>query len=261
MEKSIVFFDIDGTLVGRDRQVTADNRAAVKELQERGHLAVINTGRPYRHIEPNVLALGFDGFVCGCGGHIILNGESVVRRRPSAEVCREMIELVRRCRMSPIYESEDGMFFDYTLPFSPDTALERRVYEGRLDVDFDIDTPGFRFDKFCAYEMPDSDLAAFRAGAAEHFEVVGRENHMWEMPARGCSKAEGIRLLCEHTGIPVARCLAIGDGRNDVPMFRACGHSAVMGDGDETVFHEAEFVTAPLYENGVRRALEHFGLI
>ena len=44
-------------------------------------------------------------------------------------------------------------------------------------------------------------------------------------------------------------------------MFRACGHSAIMGDGDETVFHEAEFVTAPLRENGVRRALEHFGLI
>ena len=102
MEKTVVFFDIDGTLVGRDRQVTADNRAAVRELQARGHLAVINTGRPFRHIEPNVLSLGFDGFVCGCGGHIILNGESVVRCRPSAEVCRKMIELVRKCRMSPI---------------------------------------------------------------------------------------------------------------------------------------------------------------
>ncbi len=262
MEKTIVFFDIDGTLIGLDKHLPGDAAEAVRALRRNGHLAVINTGRPYSHIEPAVVEIGFDGFICSCGSHLLWEGETVNRRVPTAEVCRKMIELVRRCGLSPLYEGESGLFFDGTMPMVPGVVRQREHYASRgFPVDFDIDTPGFRFDKFCAYVLPGCDLETFKAEAGKYFEVIGREDEMLEMPMKGCTKGTGIRWLCGRTGIPAERCLAVGDGKNDRTMFRAVGHSAVMGDGDPDVFGEAEYITAGLDEGGVAKALRHFGLI
>ncbi len=262
MKKTIVFFDIDGTLMGLDKHIPGDAVDAVRRLRQRGHLAVINTGRPYRHIEPGILDIGFDGFVCSCGAHIVLDGKTVSHRAPSPEVCREMIGLVRRCRLSPLYESEEGIFFDATLPLAPGAAREKRHYAARgFPVDYDIDTPGFCFDKFCAYELPGCDLEHFLAGAGRYFEIIGRENEMLEMPVLGCSKERGIAFLSAYAGVVPADCVAVGDGRNDLPMLRAAGHSVAMGDGDPILFDQVEYVTAPLESGGIARALEHYGLI
>ena len=49
----VVFFDIDGTLVDDDSQVIpASAVEAVKQLRLNGHTPVVNTGRPYSHIDP-----------------------------------------------------------------------------------------------------------------------------------------------------------------------------------------------------------------
>jgi len=48
-------------------------------------------------------------------------------------------------------------------------------------------------------------------------------------PCRG--KAEALRVLEEHWGIPASRTVAVGDATNDLPMFEAAGLSVAMGDG------------------------------
>lgn len=262
MERTVVFFDIDMTLVGKDRKVPPDTLAAVRKLRENGHLAAISTGRPYTHIEKGVLAIGFDGFVCECGAHVIYRGEDIFHAQPELPVCREMIELSRRTGMSPVYESEEGMFFDTRMPFAERTRIEREHYAALgFDVDRDIDDPDFRFDKFVVYQLPGNDIETFCREAGKYFEIYGKEGGMWEMVPKGCSKGRGIERLCERLDIPPERCLAVGDGLNDAAMFQTCGHSAVMGDGDPAVFPLAEFISAGYAEGGVRNALEHFGLI
>ncbi|MCC6408407.1 MAG: HAD family phosphatase [Planctomycetes bacterium] len=48
-------------------------------------------------------------------------------------------------------------------------------------------------------------------------------------PCRG--KAEGLRVLEEHYGVPASRVVAVGDATNDIPMFEAAGLAVAMGDG------------------------------
>lgn len=262
MDQCIVFFDIDGTILGWDKHIPADTIEAIHRLRRNGHLAVINTGRPFSHVEPSVVDIGFDGYIASCGAHILLDGESVQRRRPSAEECRETIELVRECRMTPVYESEEGMFFDFTQPLHPYFHREMEHYAQRgFDVHYDIDTPGFRFDKFCVFTREDSDPERFVREASRYFEVIGREGAMMELPAKGCNKGLGIEAFSRHTGIPLERCWAIGDGKNDLPMFRTAGHSVIMGSGDREVFSQVEYITTGLDEGGIANALAYYGLI
>ena len=54
--KKIVFFDIDGTLIDDATQTLPESALeAVAALRRQGHLAILNTGRPYSHIDPRVL--------------------------------------------------------------------------------------------------------------------------------------------------------------------------------------------------------------
>lgn len=51
--KKIVFFDIDGTLIDDATQTLPESALeAVAALRRQGHLAILNTGRPYSHIDP-----------------------------------------------------------------------------------------------------------------------------------------------------------------------------------------------------------------
>lgn len=64
--KKIVFFDIDGTLIDDATQTLPESALeAVAALRRQGHLAILNTGRPYSHIDPRVLQGTWDGCVCG----------------------------------------------------------------------------------------------------------------------------------------------------------------------------------------------------
>lgn len=262
MEKRIVFFDIDGTLQGWDKVIPQDAADAVRALRRRGHLAVINTGRPGSHVEPGIRAIGFDGYVCAAGGHIERDGRVIRHCGADAELSRRIVELVRSFGLCPIYESEEGMFYDRTMPQVPYAVREREYFRARgFDVDYDIDTPGFRFDKFVAFSTPGGDYRGFCERVTEWFDMVDRVSDMSEFVMKGCSKEIGVRLFCESCGIDPADCLAIGDGVNDIPMFRAVGHPVVMGDGNPEVFPLAEYITLPLHEGGVANALRHYGLI
>ena len=54
-------------------------------------------------------------------------------------------------------------------------------------------------------------------------------------------------------------CTTAGDSTNDLPMFQTAAHSVCMGSGMEEAKQAAEYVTAPLLEDGVEKAMKHYG--
>lgn len=55
--------------------------------------------------------------------------------------------------------------------------------------------------------------------------------------------------------------MAIGDSTNDLPMLETAGVSVAMGNGDPRIFDRVSFVTAPVEQDGIAKALERLGLI
>ena len=71
---SIIFFDIDGTIMDVNGSIPPSAAEAVRQLRQAGHHCIINTGRPRIAMEPQLLELAFDGLVCSCGQYIQLDG-------------------------------------------------------------------------------------------------------------------------------------------------------------------------------------------
>lgn len=258
----LIFFDVDGTIITEDHRIPASAVQAIHAAQAKGCRCVINTGRPYAHIEPAVTAIGFDGYICSCGQYILLQNRCLLHARVAPELCRDIVALARRCEMDVIYEAEEGIYYDLTRPIQNPYVLDSFEHYGALgfDVRQSIDVPGFQFDKFCAYPRPGSDVAAFTAFVSQHFQIIHREHGLLEMVKLGCSKATGIHRVAQALDCPPEDCYAIGDSTNDLPMLQAVPHSIAMGHAPAEVKAMASYVTDEIGRDGLAKALEHFAL-
>ena len=55
--------------------------------------------------------------------------------------------------------------------------------------------------------------------------------------------------------------MAFGDGENDMAMLRFAGIGVAMGNGSDLLKQKADYVTASVDDDGIEKALLHFGLI
>jgi len=59
-------------------------------------------------------------------------------------------------------------------------------------------------------------------------------------------------------GLKKEETMAFGDGGNDIPIVREAGIGVAMGNANESLKAVADYVTASVEEEGIRKALEHF---
>lgn len=263
MKNKLIFFDIDGTIIDGAGYIPPSTIQAIHAARARGNQCVINTGRPYSHIDPAVKAIGFDGYVCACGQHIVLNEEVVLHTGFEEEVGRKIISATRECRMDVAYEAEHGIWFDLTheevLPIILD--VKEQFSQRGFDVDQKVDEPGFHFDKLCVFVREDSDTERFLQFMKSHGSIIYREGKMLEITRSGYSKESGLRQMIRLLDVQLEDCYAIGDSTNDLSMLTSVPHSIAMGNAPDEVKAVAEYVTSPLNENGIANALAHYELI
>ncbi|MGN0580809.1 MAG: HAD-IIB family hydrolase [Ruminococcus sp.] len=261
--QKVIFFDIDGTLITEDeRKIIPDStRKAIALARRNGHLTFVNTGRTLFHVSHDVRELGFDGMLCGCGTYIEYGGNELFYNRLSTELCRKIADSMRECGAAPVYERRDCLFFDRFYDNCPQIVDFRENFlTPDVSASHHTDDVDFSFDKFVVFTDENTDIASFRRIVGENFDIIDRGGGFFENVPHGCSKATAIDFILKKLGIPLENAYAIGDSMNDLPMFRAVPNSIAMGNG-ETVFPYVSYITAPILEDGIEKALKHFGII
>lgn len=261
--RSIIFFDIDGTLVTEDARavIPQSTREAIKLTRQKGNLTFINSGRTAFNISPRVKELGFDGYICGCGTYIEYGGEVLFSRTIPQEECRSIAELMRKCRVTPVYEHSEGYFFDDKAPIADGLKEFMEVFvDSGIDISGRVEDDDFGFDKFVIWVNPESDMELFTREIGKSFSIIDRGGGFYENVPLGYSKATGIEMVLKKLGISIDNAYAIGDSMNDLPMLEAVPNSIAMG-GAEKIYPYVSYITSPIEEDGIKNALLHFNLI
>ena len=261
MSQKTVFFDIDGTIMDEFGFIPPSAVEAIHAAQAKGVKCIVNTGRPYTHIEPSIVDIGFDGYICSCGQLLMMDGKCVFRAGVDAEVCGEIVKRAQDCLLDAYYEAEESM--RQMLHHEPDKGMRiylDRMIERGFEVWNDPREPGYCFDKFCIWARHDSLLEPFAEYAEKYYTLINRGGGMFECIHKGYSKATGMERVREMLGAEAEDCYAIGDSGNDLPMLSAVKHSIAMGNAPENVKSQVEFVTSSLHDDGLARAMEHYGL-
>jgi hydroxymethylpyrimidine pyrophosphatase-like HAD family hydrolase len=84
--------------------------------------------------------------------------------------------------------------------------------------------------------------------------VVGEAASLELTPA-GVSKALGLKLLCEHLGLSLAQCVAVGDAGNDLDVLQAAGHAVAMGNATPEARAVADEVVADNDHDGIAEVI------
>lgn len=259
----VIFFDIDGTLVDEKTQILPQSAAnAVRALAARGHIPVVNTGRPYSHLDPRIRALPFAGWICAGGQEILLQDQWLKKETIPESWLPEVIRQVREHGLQVVYEADGGFYLDETHPyqhpeirFQCDLIRRHGGYVRYLEEGIE-----HAFVKFCTFDAPGGRRMEFTAAVEDRFVCIQRRG-MIELLVRGNSKAVGLQMVLEKLGCPLEQTMAFGDSANDLPMLQAVGTAVCMGGGAQEAKAAAHFVTRAVLDDGIEYALRHYGMI
>lgn len=257
MERKLVFFDIDGTLLDANKELPISTIEAIAQLKENGHEVAIATGRApfmFKNIRDR---LNINNFISFNGQFIVTNNEIFYKNPiPLGEL--ESLEKHAHANNHPlIYMDHEGMRVSH----------ENHPHVIKSMADLKIDPPKFGPDYFKNREIYQALIYCEAENEKQYFTTFNNlhfvrwHKYSTDVLPRGGSKGVGLAKLAEHFGINQENVIAFGDGLNDVEMLEYAGVGVAMGNGHPKALEVANFITNTPEENGIQSALKEFALI
>lgn len=259
-----LFFDIDGTLVSfTTHRIPESTLSAIRQAKQRGVKVFISTGRP-RAIINNLRALEdeqlIDGYITMNGAYCFA-GEQLISASPiPAEDVRHLIQLCEELKFPTIFVDEHQLKACY-----PDEQV-RMIFEEHLNVPAEIlpEVPTSAISTEGIYQITPFLTAEMEVEYGHLYPHC--ESNRWypaftDLTKKGTTKQQGVDAICAHFGIQLSETMSFGDGGNDVSMLRYTAIGVAMGNATPEVQQYANYVTAHIDDDGVQKALQHFGVI
>jgi Cof subfamily protein (haloacid dehalogenase superfamily) len=260
MSIKAVFADIDQTLYSHNlNTVPLSAVNAVKDLQAKGIKFFLCSGRNaylirksgvYDFVKP-------DGIVTMNGAQAIVGAESIYLHPIPSEVVDALIKFAKRLRfgLTLIEEKEGHINMIDERVISAHEKYGTRFPQPRTFPDH-YDRVIYQAIAYC----DDFDESLFLPHLKDCKTARWDEYAVYIMP-KDCDKSKGAEAVMKHMGCTLKEALCIGDDVNDIEMIEHAGAGIAMGNASDIVKSKADFVTAPIDDDGFAKAMLKYGLI
>jgi Cof subfamily protein (haloacid dehalogenase superfamily) len=258
----LLALDVDGTLLDSAHALRPRVAAAVRAAQEAGLIVALATGKLLDSVRPLLAELGVRG------PQIVLNGAATVRSDTDEALrfvplhpadYRTVIEAVRRADPTVLIScfTLDGIYMDCDHPL---IGIFAEYGEG----------PPVIVDDLLANDIPPcakvllsgsyAQLAALRAALTprmpESVTITTTTPDFLEFFDAAAGKGQALAALRQVLGVPKEAVIAIGDGENDIPLFREAGLTIAMANGSAATRAAAQRIAPSNDEEGVAVVLQ-----
>jgi len=273
MDIKLISLDLDGTLMLPDHiTVSEENKKSLKTAHDRGVKIAISSGRTLSVINRVIEQIPFVDYV------MYSDGAAVFDVKEKKVVYEKLIDfstvksIVSFLNTTEVYynlyidgkiATQNGRlryYYNHGLPqaFIDDYMNNTTVYDNLLESIKDKPVElivGF-FNTMDDCEKARKYVDAF----SDSLYITSALKNEFEMTNINATKGKTTEFICKREGICKNEVLAVGDSLNDLPMLEAAGISVAMGNADDNVKENADYVTKTNAEDGVAKAIKKFVL-
>src|SRR3984893_1101528 len=259
----LLLADVDGTLVTKDKVLTAAAKAAARELLHAGIALAVTSGRPPRGMSMLIQPLALRGAIAGVNGGVLVNPDLSVIESHTLDpaTATQTLKLILDGGLDAwVYTEDEWLIRD---PDAPHVAREAWTvkFDAKVVASFTdahladaVKIVGVSddLDRVAACEKLAQKQLGSNASAARS------QPYYLDVTHPQANKGAVVLTLSKLLNIPPEQMATIGDMPNDVLMFRNSGFSIAMGNSSEEVKSQATAVTDSNQNEGFANAVRKF---
>ncbi|MBC2855515.1 HAD family phosphatase [Cetobacterium sp. 2A] len=255
MKIKAVALDLDGTLLSSDKTISLENLEVLEELEKRGILIFISTGRPYISAKKIADEIGLKSVIITYNGAKVINpitGEVLYEQVLEEKYVKKLIEFSREFGIHlNLYQNEEW--------FVENDSNEETIAYKKLTKLTPIKKD---FDTFELYTMTKTLFIGenhilkelekkIKNFAGENVHVTFSQSRFLEILNKNVNKGAALLAVLEKKNIKPEECMAFGDASNDLEMLKVVGYGVAMGNATDEVKAETSYITDSNDDNGV----------
>lgn len=253
LKMKLLLFDLDGTLLDNDKQISERTLEALNACRAKGILIGVSTSRSEQNSSVFLSELQPD-FLISSGGALVKRGSDYIyKAEMTSDETQTMIATARRICGDDCEITIDTLtehYWNYkTDPRNLDKSWGDTIY-----TDFkEFDKPAL---KVCV-EIFDEEKAEELKVALSAYDCVRFSDGFWyKFTKTGVTKEKAIHMVCETYRIGLEDVAAFGDDFADIGMLKLCGLGIAMGNAINEVKEVADIVIGRNDEDGIAEYLE-----
>lgn len=253
-----VFFDIDGTLFEGSKGIPKSTLKDLDILKRQGIKRVICTGRDKNEIKVKELVdIKFDAYITTNGQICLDDKMNIFFKSPiDKEDTKELVKMFNKKDVPISLCNENGAYINF---------INDYVKEAMKNFNLPLEEIGTYkneelYKAMIFGERNVVDYLRINERLKNCYPTFWNEDGMDIVPRHG-GKEVGIKAYLEKENIKIEEAMAIGDSDNDIGMIKEIGIGVAMGNAIGEIKNVADYVTANLYDDGIDKALRHFGVI
>jgi Cof subfamily protein (haloacid dehalogenase superfamily) len=258
----VLLSDVDGTLVRNDKTLTDRTVQAVHALHEAGIDFALTSGRPPRGMAMLVDPLALRGPLAGFNGGLVVEADMDVLEEHAIadELVPRAIRLLQEAGLFVwAYRGNDWYVRD---PDGPRVDRESHTLQFEPTVLESFDSLGPGVAKIVGVSDDLDAVANAQCSIADELgdrvSAATSQPYYLDITHPRANKGAVVDFLSKRYEVPREDIATIGDGRNDVLMFRRSGLSVAMGNAHPDVQHAAQHITTTNEDDGFANAVDRY---
>lgn len=274
----IIFSDIDGTIIegkNPNQSVSQKTKDIVKKLKKENVRLVLVTGRPYYGVKNIAKNLGITNsyIISQQGAEIAHQNEKIISKECiDHEEAVKLINFIENFKKSNNLNFNEAVFIDGK-PYSTKSFKCPNTWEIINAVKSYSDLgQNYQVSKILIYEPNPKDIVIIQAELKKNFPELLIDlgtSYFVEINSAKASKGAAVQKLANILGIDLKNAAVIGDGENDISMFKPVKSAGgvtiavknAMPKLKENACYETTAVTNDGFANAVDKILKNNAIL
>lgn len=249
--RTIIFTDLDGTLLNGDSVITQYTHNVLKKYTEQGNVLVLSSGRSLKSVKKvkKDLNLDFDRmYICASNGTQIYDCENdkvIFEERMNMEDVQKIFDLNRTMGIHiQTYSDEELIVYksdkesDFYCIRCPLPVKECKKPKDELK---------FPPCKMLAIDLNNKkrleELSDYIDANYPNLTTLFSNSMYLEIYSSKAGKGNSLRYLCDYLSIPWQNSFSFGDEENDIAMIEAAGTGIAMKNANPVLKNYAKDIT------------------